>query len=156
MWCECLQHRSCIKISDNQYSALSDLPSNIVFFCMPCFHKLPSAIKAHDNVQELCFIKKRFESIETILDYKLASLNDEITELPKMDHSKPIESQVTTIADQNQIAISDLTIKVDEIAKNVNANSTNLGSLKEQLKNLEASVATITDQNQYSLWNEAQ
>ena len=131
MWCECLQHRRCIKISDNQYSALSDLPSNIVFFCMPCFHKLPSTIKAHDNVQELCsIIEKRFESIETILDNKLASLNNQITELSKMDHSKAIESQV------------------DEIAKDVNANSTMLGSLKEQLKNLEAPVATIIDQNQ--------
>ena len=56
MWCERLQHRSCIKISDNHYSALSSFPSNIVFFCMSslsCFHKLPSAIKAHDNLQEM-------------------------------------------------------------------------------------------------------
>ena len=48
-----------------------------------------------------------------------------------MDLSKVIESQITTITDQNQTAISDLTIKVDAIAKDVNANSTKLGSLKE-------------------------
>ena len=35
MWCESLQHRSCAKISD---IVLSDLPSNIVFFRMQCFH----------------------------------------------------------------------------------------------------------------------
>ena len=119
---------------------------------MPCFHKLPSAIKAHDKVQELCsFIEKKFESIEMVMVNKLVSLNDQITELPKMDHSKAIESQITTITDQNQTAISDLTIKVDTITKDVNANSNKLGSLKEQLKNLEAPGATITNQNQTAI-----
>ena len=44
---------------------------------MSCFHKLPSAIKAHDNVQELYpLIEKRLESVETVLVNKLISFND--------------------------------------------------------------------------------
>ena len=85
MWCECLQYRSCAKISDNQHSVLSDLSSNIVFFCMPCFHKLSSAIKAHDNMQVLySFIEKKLESVETVLVNKLTSFNSQTTELLKI------------------------------------------------------------------------
>ena len=145
MWCECLQHKNCIKISDNQEFVLSNLPSNVVYFCMPCFHKLPSTIKAHDNVQELySFIEKKLELVETALVNKFTSFNDQITELLKTTYSKTFESQIVKITDQNQSAISDLTTKVDQVAKDVSANSTKLGSLKNQLENLEAPVATIS------------
>ena len=72
MWCESLQHRSCAKISD---IVLSDLPSNIVLFCMHCFQKLPSAIKAHNNVLEMfSLVEKRLETIETSLVNKLSDM----------------------------------------------------------------------------------
>ena len=112
---------------------------------MPCFHKLPSAIKAHDNVQELYpLIEKKLESVEIVLVNKLTSFNDKVSELLKTTYIKSIESKITTITDQNQSAISKLATKVDEIAKDVSANSTKLGSLKDQLKNLEAPSATVS------------
>ena len=67
-----------------------------------------------------------------------------VSELLKPTYLKSIESQITTITDQNQSAISKLATKVDEIAKDVSANSTKLGSLKDQLKNLEAPSATVS------------
>ena len=54
IWCERWEHSKCIKISIDQYSVLSNLPSNIVFFCSQCVFKLPSALKAHDKFNETC------------------------------------------------------------------------------------------------------
>ena len=106
--------KSCIiKISDNQCFVFPDLPSNIVYFCVPCFHKLPSAIKANNNVYEMFpLIEKKLESMETALVNKLISLNDQTSELLKRNSSKTLESQITTITNQNQAAISDLAVKV--------------------------------------------
>ena len=67
MLCESLQHRN---RSENQYSHyLTLIPNiNLVFLCMPCFYKILSAIKAHDNLQEMhSHIEKRLESVETAL-----------------------------------------------------------------------------------------
>ena len=103
------------------------------------------AIKAHDNVQELySLIEKKLESVETILVNKLTSFNDKVSELLKTTYLESIESQITTITDQNQSAISKLATKVDEIAKDISANSIKLGSLKDQLENLEAPSATVS------------
>ena len=56
VWCEGFQHRSCTEISVEKYSALSDLPSNIVFFCTHCAYKLPSALMAYDKTKEACSV----------------------------------------------------------------------------------------------------
>ena len=146
MWCESLQHRNCAKISD---IVLSDLPSNIVFFCMQCFHKLPSAIKAHNNVQEMfSLLEKRLESVETLLANKFSSMNDQVTKILETNYTAAIESQITKITGQNQATISNLTSKVDKIVEEVSTNSTKLGSLKDQLENLEAPVTTmLTDED---------
>ena len=77
------------------------------------------------------------------LSNKFESLNDQVSELLRNNQLKAVESQITAIADQNQAAISDLTTKVDAIAKDVSSNSTQLGSLKNQLDNIEASVVTL-------------
>jgi len=53
VWCGHLQHRSCIKISDDQYCILANFPTNIVYFCTPCFQKLPSALGSCDIVDEI-------------------------------------------------------------------------------------------------------
>ena len=52
-WCERLQYRSCLKISDDQYKVLTNLPSNIMYFCVSCLYKLPSALIAFDKTEEV-------------------------------------------------------------------------------------------------------
>lgn len=102
-------------------------------------------MKAHNNAQELyTLIEKKLESVETVLSHKLTSLNDQLIELLKINHTKTIESLITTITDQNQTAISDLTSKVDAIAKEVSTSSTTLGLLKDQLVNLEAPATAMS------------
>ena len=44
VWCRKWQHRVCVSLSVGQYSTLSDLPNNIVFFCSHCIYKLPNAL----------------------------------------------------------------------------------------------------------------
>ena len=65
IWCEQYQHSSCIKISANQYSALSNVPSNIVFFCSVCLFKLPNALMTYDKSNEMCSsIENKLKSVE--------------------------------------------------------------------------------------------
>ena len=53
VWCGRLQYRSCIKISDDQCCILANFPTNIVYFCTPCFQKLPGALASCDIVDEI-------------------------------------------------------------------------------------------------------
>jgi len=48
-WCEGLQHAECTNISKDQCEALSEVTSNVVFFCKTCLEALPVALKYFDN-----------------------------------------------------------------------------------------------------------
>jgi len=47
-WCEGHQHSQCTKISSEQCEVLSDVVSNIVFFCSTCIKWLPHALQSYD------------------------------------------------------------------------------------------------------------
>ena len=82
VWCEQLQHSKCIKISPSQYSALSNISSNVVFFCSLCLFKLPSALMAYDKTNEACStIEDKLKSVEINLSKKFNSLADQVKEL---------------------------------------------------------------------------
>ena len=71
-WCEQLQHRSCVKMSDDQYCVLVNHPTNLVYFCTPCTHKLPSALATLDIVDEVnTIVNKALKSLELNLTNKL-------------------------------------------------------------------------------------
>lgn len=97
VWCEGLQHRSCTEISVEKYAALSNLPSNIVFFCTHCAYKLPSALMAYDKTKEACSvvedtITSKLKSLEITLTNKFSTLTDQINGLStKMNHESNIE-----------------------------------------------------------------
>ena len=48
VWCEGCLHRECAKIINDACKVLSDVVSNIVFFCTPCLQMLPVALKYHE------------------------------------------------------------------------------------------------------------
>ena len=82
IWCERVQHSECLKINAEQYSGLRDLPTNIVFFCSECLHRLPGALLAFDGMSEVCEnIEKKIDSIEESLSNKFASLADQLNDL---------------------------------------------------------------------------
>ena len=66
---------------------------------MPCFHKLPSAIKVHDNLQEMySHIEKKLECVETALtkaiESQLHSHIEKKLESVETTLTKAIESQL--------------------------------------------------------------
>ena len=73
--CEQLQHRSCVKITDDQYCVLVNHPTNLVYFCTPCTHKLPSALATSDIVDEVnATVDKALKSFELNLTNKFKGL----------------------------------------------------------------------------------
>ena len=54
VWCERWEHSKCVKISADQYLVLSDISSNIVFFCSQCLFKLPNALMTFGKSNETC------------------------------------------------------------------------------------------------------
>ena len=85
--CEGFQHRSCTdEISVEKFAALSNLSSNIVFFCTHYAYKLPSALMAYDKTKEACSvvedtITSNLKSLETTLTNKFNTLTDQFNEL---------------------------------------------------------------------------
>ena len=79
VWCERLQYSKCVKISPDQYSALSNVPSNIMFFCSLCLFRLPSALMAYNKTNETCsIIEDKLKSVEITLSNKFDSLTDQV------------------------------------------------------------------------------
>ena len=82
VWCERWEHSKCVKISKDQCSALSNIPSNVVFFCSRCFFKLPEALNAYEKSNATCsFVEDKLKSVEMTLSNKFASLTDQLNEL---------------------------------------------------------------------------
>ena len=82
IWCEQYQHSSCAKISADQYSALSNISSNIVFFCSTCLFKLPNALLVYDNINETCSsVENSIKSVETTLSNRFNGLADQVKDL---------------------------------------------------------------------------
>jgi len=82
VWCEGLQHRTCLQISTDQYSALSDVSSNILFFCSSCLSKLPEALRAFDSVNDACSqVEKSIKTIEVNLLNRFDGLTDQMNDL---------------------------------------------------------------------------
>jgi len=52
-WSEGIQHASCTKLSKEQCNAITNISSNIVFFCTTCLRTLPIALKQFDNYTHL-------------------------------------------------------------------------------------------------------
>ena len=82
VWCDSLQHRSCVKISDDQYCVLANFPTNIVYFCTLCIHKLPGALIAFDKTDEVnSIIDKSLKSLETQLSNKFDRLSYQVQQM---------------------------------------------------------------------------
>ena len=76
------QHSGCIKISADQYSALANVPSNIVFFCSACLLKLPNALMAFDKTNDMCSsIESKLESVERALSNRFDTLTTQVNDL---------------------------------------------------------------------------
>ena len=146
VWCERLQHRTCAKISDDQYCVLVNFPSNIVFFCESCFYKLPGALFVYDKSEELTSsIDKKLKSLETQLSSKYDGLSDRVNKVAKDNQIKAIESQLSKSNKQYQAAFSDLTAKVAALAKDITFNSTQLTSLKSNFEELNKKESLVMD-----------
>ena len=98
VWCEKIQHRTCLQISSDQYSALSDISSNILFFCSLCLSRLPSALSAYDGFNDACStVEKSIKSVETLLSNKFDSLTDQMKDL--LQTSSDIKTSQTEVQD---------------------------------------------------------
>ena len=120
IWCERLQHSDCLKINVKQYSGLSDLPTNIVFFCSECLCKLPSTLLSYDRTNEACErIEKKIDSVEVTLSNKFASLADQLSNLSsKLSHGAQELSSEMAGEDQplNQESPCQTPLSVESIA----------------------------------------
>jgi len=95
VWCGRLQHRSCIKISDDQYCILANFPTNIVYFCTPCFQKLPGALASCDIVDEINSATDTSQkSFEFNLINKFNKLSDQVEEKANNSQLDTIECQL--------------------------------------------------------------
>ena len=144
VWCERLEHRSCVKISDDQYCILANLPTNIVYFCTPCFCKLPGALAASDKTDEVnSTIDKSLKSFELNLINKFDRLSDQVQQIAKNNQLETIKCQLKESSKQHQVTFSDLSAKVDALAKDITSNSTQLVTLKSQLDELHKESPTM-------------
>ena len=144
VWCERLQHRNCAKISDDQYCMLVNLPTNIVYFCTSCFHKLSGALAISDIIDEVnSAIDKSLSTFELSLTNKFDRLSDQVQQITKKDQLEAIECQLKESSKQHQVTFSDLSAKVDALARDITTNSTQLVTLKSQLEKLHREGPTI-------------
>ena len=133
VWCGRLQHRSCIKISDDQYCILANFPTNIVYFCMPCFHKLPGALASCDIVDEInSATNVSLKSFECSLTDRYNNLSNQVEEIATSSQLDTIESQLK----DSKVSFSDLCAKVDTLAKDITSNCSQLVTMKSQLDDL--------------------
>jgi len=133
-WCEQLQHRSCVKMSDDQYCVLVNHPTNLVYFCTPCTHKLPSALATLDIVDNT-IVNKALKSLELNLTNKLNGLSDQLQLVLNSSQFETIECQIKESSKQHQVTFLDLSAKVDALAKDITSNNTQLATLKISLMN---------------------
>jgi len=82
VWCDGLEHRECLQISADQFSALADLPNNIVFFCSKCVQLFPVALIEYDKCNEVHeVVDNKLDKFEVTLNNKFSLLKDELTSL---------------------------------------------------------------------------
>ena len=137
-WCECLVHGDCIKISSSQSTVLSEIVSNVLFFCPSCMHKLPTALSCFDKTSEIQFsIDSKFQSMEQSFTTKINSLGNQLKELEAkclansaMETSDPLTASCANISDSSISALSTANKSVDIS----NALSTALAEEKERSK----------------------
>ena len=79
VWCESMQHRTCLQISAPQFTAMADVSNNILFFCSQCLYKLPNALIAYNKVTKACSTVEK--SINTTLSNKFDNLTDQVNKL---------------------------------------------------------------------------
>ena len=115
-WCESLVHGDCIKISTSQSAVLSEIVSNVLFFCPSCMHKLPTALSCYDKTSEVQFaIDSKFSSMEKTFAIKIDSLSNQLKELeakcldnPVMETSKSSTTHsVTPYSSVTALSIAD-------------------------------------------------
>ena len=91
VWCRKWQHRVCVSLSVGQYSTLSDLPNNIVFFCSHCIYKLPNALMAYDNNKEVCdVIETKLNSVQMELSNRFEDLTEKVNKLTVNSSLRPL------------------------------------------------------------------
>ena len=133
VWCGRLQHRSCIKISDDQYCILANFPTNIVYFCTPCFQKLPGALASCDIVDGInSATNVSPKSLEFSVIDKFNKLSDQVKEIATSSQLDTIECQLK----DSTVLFSDLCAKVDTLAKDITSNYSQLVTMRSQLDDL--------------------
>ena len=97
-WCESLVHGDCIKISTSQSAVLSEIVSNVLFFCPSCMHKLPTALSCYDKTSEVQFaIDSKFSSMEKTFATKIDSRSNQLKELEAKCLDNPVETSESSI-----------------------------------------------------------
>ena len=97
-WCEHRVHRGCTKISPNQCTVLNEIVDNVLFFCSPCMHKLPSALKCYDTTAELqAAIDSKLTAKESAFSNKFADHEAKFTKIVEdklIDHEIKLNKMV--------------------------------------------------------------
>ena len=133
VWYGRLQHRSCIKISDDRYCILANFSTNIVYFCTLCFHKLPGALASCDIADEInSATNVSLKSCEFSLTDKFNNLSNQVKEIATSSQLDTIECQLK----DSKVSFSDLCAKVDTLAKDITSNCSQLVTMKSQLDDL--------------------
>lgn len=92
-WCAQWEHRSCAAIKESELAILDAISQNILFFCISCLLKLPSALTLFENQSQFNeklgsrlqsvedVMHQRMSNMELALSNKINSLSSQIEEL---------------------------------------------------------------------------
>jgi len=107
---------------------MSDIPSNILFFCSVCLDKLSAALLSYDGINSACSsVEKSVKSMETKLSNRFDILSDHFKDFCSNDSYDELKSQVCNVPTQ----VKDLISNNNQLQKQIEAIS---NSLKEMNK----------------------
>jgi len=120
VWCEGRQHSQCIKISSEQCNVLSNIVTNVVFFCSTCIKQLPHALQSYDYHG---YVDSRLECIENQLS-EVQSTSNKLSELVNKvesqlcDNRKSLESLINDqSSDKSEPQLKPASISEDSVTQ---------------------------------------
>ena len=157
VWCERAEHRECLQISADQYSALADLPSNIVFFCSRCAELFPVALIDYDKCNEVYeVVDNKLNKFEVTLNNRFSLLKDELTSLSnKIGNSVQelikLDNQIKGSMNQglekyNESMVATLDDRLNHLSKSETPDMNDKANLP--MKSFNQIATTITEQRE--------
>lgn len=93
-WCFRWEHRSCAKLTCEEYTVLSSSSCKIMFFCSLCYARVPFALRVDDEQQNL---EDRLKAVEDKLTKAVEKMDSHSTQ-PVSTNNESLNSVANNIA----------------------------------------------------------